>query len=59
MFGSDCVSVASGTQHAKQMRCNGLSFVACPALPFCSTLSHEQLDFQKKIIEYEMLSRFV
>jgi hypothetical protein len=44
----ECVSVALVMQHAKLMRRIILSSVACPALPYFSTLSHKRHDFQKR-----------
>jgi hypothetical protein len=49
---SECVSVALGIQHAMGMR--QLSFVACPALLYFSTLSHKPRDFREKVIEYKI-----
>ena len=40
--------VALGIQYAKRMRRAILSFVACPALQYCSTLPHKRRDFGKK-----------
>ena len=48
---SEFVPVALVIQRAERMRCVMLSPVAWPALPFFSTLSHEQHDFQMNIIE--------
>jgi hypothetical protein len=48
---SECVSIALVIQHAKCMRCI-ISYVACLALPYFSTLSHKRNDFRKKLLYY-------
>jgi hypothetical protein len=45
------VSVALVIQHAMGMRSIILPSVACLALPYFSTLSHNQHDFREKVIE--------
>jgi hypothetical protein len=51
---SESVSAALVTQHAMRMRRIILPSVACPALPYFSTLSHKRHDFRKKVIEHKM-----
>jgi len=47
---SECVSVVLVIQHARIMPCIILPYIACPALPLLSTLSHKRHDisFKKK-----------
>jgi hypothetical protein len=45
---SECLSVALVIQHAQRMRRIILSSVACPGLPYSSTLSHKWRDIRKK-----------
>ena len=45
---SECLSVALVIQHPKRMLRTTLSSVACPVLPYFSTLSHKSPDFRKK-----------
>jgi len=42
------------TQHADQKRSIFLSFVACPSVPYSSTLSHKRHDFRKNSIVHKM-----
>ena len=45
---SECVSVALVIQHVKRMRYSILPSVACPTLPYCSTLPHKRHDCKGK-----------
>jgi hypothetical protein len=48
------IFVALVTQHAKRMRCVILSFVACLAVQYLSTLSHNRHYFRGKVTEDKM-----
>ena len=54
-----CASVALIIQHAKRMPCIILWSVACPALPYISTLSHKLQDFRGKKLFSTKLSVYL
>jgi len=49
---SDCVSVVLIIKHAKCMNYIILSPVACPPVPYFSTLSHKRLGFRVSALEH-------
>jgi hypothetical protein len=52
------MSVALVIQHAKRMRRTILSSLACPALPYFSTLSHKRHDFRKQLLNIKCVFLF-
>ena len=54
---SECAFVALGIQHAMRMR-RTISSVVCPAVPYFSTLSHNDTTFKRKVTEYKQFFLF-
>ena len=53
------MSVALVIQHVMRVRRIILSFVACPAAPYFSTLFHKRHDFRKNVTEHKMCFDFL
>jgi hypothetical protein len=48
------VTIFAEQKHEQRMRHIGLPFVACPAVPYFSTLSHKQKYIRKKCFYLQM-----